>query len=255
MPFTLSHAAAAIPFRRTRLVPSAIVAGCFAPDFEHFLRLRDAGTFAHSLPGVFIFDLPIAFVFLWFFHRYVKEPLWSALPASARCRIDLGPRSFSIRTPAYFLLLVVSILLGIATHILWDSFTHTNYWPYTHFPLLHRTFNVPILGARPLWAILQSASSVLGLVIIFVWWHFAARSIPPRPIRDTGISARTTRLTMLAAFAIALAVGVFSMLASGLHGRSNLIAQGLLVGITIFWFEIVVYGAIRNRLQRHMPGV
>ena len=39
MPFTLSHAAAALPFRRTRLIKSALVIGCFAPDFEYFIPL------------------------------------------------------------------------------------------------------------------------------------------------------------------------------------------------------------------------
>jgi hypothetical protein len=252
VPFTLSHAAAAIPFRRTRLIPSALVAGCFAPDFEHLLRMRDAGAFSHTLPGVFLFDLPVVFIFLWFFHTYVKEPLWAALPASARSRIDLGPRSFSIRTPSHFLLLVVSILLGIGTHLLWDSFTHTDYWPYRHVPLLRVYLDLPILGPRPVWALLQNASSILGLLVIVVWWHFAARSIPPRPISDNGISAQKTRLTLLAAFAVALVAAVYSMLTSPLHGRSNLLAQALFVGMTIFWIEIVIYGFIRGRLQREV---
>lgn len=216
--------------------------------------MRDAGTFSHSFPGVFLFDLPVAFLFLWFFHRYVKEPLWSALPESMRSRIDLGPRTFSIRTPGHFLLLVVSILLGIATHILWDAFTHTDYWPYRHFPLLHRTFFVPLLGPRPLAAILQGVSSILGLLIIFVWWHFVSRSIPPRPITSTPVSARRTRLTMLAAFVVAIGIGLYSTFSSGLAGRSNLIAQGLLVGITIFWIEIVIYGIVRDRRLKHTPG-
>jgi hypothetical protein len=67
MPFTLSHPAAAIPFLRTRLVPSALVIGCMVPDFEYFLRFAPEGGFGHSLPGVFVFDLPVAFIALWLF--------------------------------------------------------------------------------------------------------------------------------------------------------------------------------------------
>jgi hypothetical protein len=47
MPFTLSHAAAALLFRRTRLVLSAVVVGCCAPDFVYFLefgRTADSAT-------------------------------------------------------------------------------------------------------------------------------------------------------------------------------------------------------------------
>ena len=39
MPFTLAHAAAALPLRRFKLVWSALVIGSFAPDFWLFMGL------------------------------------------------------------------------------------------------------------------------------------------------------------------------------------------------------------------------
>ena len=80
MPFTLAHAAAALPFRRTRLILSAVVVGTFAPDFEYFLRLVPGGHFGHTLPGVFVLDLPLSLVVLWLFHTYMREPIMTLLP-------------------------------------------------------------------------------------------------------------------------------------------------------------------------------
>ncbi len=166
MPFTLSHAAAALPFRRTRLVMSALVFGCFAPDFEYFLGHH--GAFGHTIEGMFVFDLPLAFVALWLFHHYLKDPLSACLPAGALERFVLGPRSLSINSFSRFAMIVFSILVGIATHLLWDSFTHPRTWIYYHWDFLWETVNVPHFGIRPWFGIFQYLSSVLGLVIVLL---------------------------------------------------------------------------------------
>lgn len=227
------------------------MAGCFAPDFEHFIRLQPGKGFAHTLPGVFLLDLPLAIIVLWLFHRYAKEPLWNALPEKVRCKIPLGPTTFSISPPTRFLLIVVSILLGIATHILWDSFTHKTYWPYQNMALLRETFTVPLLGQRPLYQILQDASSLLGLVIIGVWWHFRSRSIQPTRPRQPGFPPASDRTTLLVAAAVALIAAVFSVLARpGLHKPDAILTQAIITWTTVAWIELVLYGIIRDRLKR-----
>ncbi|MBW8870010.1 MAG: DUF4184 family protein, partial [Acidobacteriales bacterium] len=114
MPFTLSHAAAAIPFRRTGLVMSALVFGCFAPDLEYFLWLRPHGHFGHTLPGMFLFDLPAALVSLFLFHRYAREPLVACMPMHLRERIRSNA-NVSFRSVSGFALVCVSILVGSVT--------------------------------------------------------------------------------------------------------------------------------------------
>ena len=64
MPFTVSHAAAALPFRRARLVTSALVVGTMAPDFEYFLPLKTHDTFGHTFPGILVLTLPVALLVL-----------------------------------------------------------------------------------------------------------------------------------------------------------------------------------------------
>ena len=97
MPFTFAHAAAAWPFRRTRLVLSAVVTGSFAPDFEYFLRLAPGGKLGHTLRGAFLFTLPLAFVAYWIYQRIVKGALISLLPGSVQSRLteeDIPPYCF-----------------------------------------------------------------------------------------------------------------------------------------------------------------
>src|SRR5579871_959367 len=184
MPFTISHAAAAFPFRRTRLVLSALIVGCCAPDFEYFIPFEHHGAFGHTLPGVFILDLPLSLLVLWLFHSYAKEPLAACLPASARARLKLGPRTLAIKSFSRFLLILVSILIGIATHIFWDSFTHTNYWISEHLHFLGIYVSLPLFGPRSIADILQYFSSAFGIVVLCLWgmhWYRHAEPLSSPP--------------------------------------------------------------------------
>jgi|HubBroStandDraft_1064217.scaffolds.fasta_scaffold451974_2 hypothetical protein len=58
MPFTLAHAAAALPFRRLHLVWSGLVIGTFAPDLEYFVRFSPNDGYGHTLVGALVLSLP-----------------------------------------------------------------------------------------------------------------------------------------------------------------------------------------------------
>lgn len=122
VPFTLAHGAAALPFRHTRIVFSGLLIGSFAPDFEYFLRLAPDDGFGHTLLGVFVLTLPLALLVLWLFHDFVKLPLARLLPDAIQCRLTGHLEEFRFRGTGRFTLIVGSILLGIATHLVWDSF-------------------------------------------------------------------------------------------------------------------------------------
>jgi len=252
MPFTLSHAAAALPFRRTRLVQSALVVGCFAPDFEYFLGHH--GAFGHTLPGAFVFDLPLAFAVLWLFHHYAKEPLVACLPRGMRERLEPGPRSLSIRSVSHFASITFSILVGIATHLLWDSFTHPRFWVYQHWHFLHETVNLPWFGTRPWFGILQYLSSVFGLVVILLWcvhWYRNTQPIHADPFEQRPVSL--SRIVLACAFAAAMMAGFLraavSGIPDGISGSQRFATQAIITLIPVLWIEIVVYGIIWNATQ------
>ena len=52
MPFTLSHVAAVLPFRKLNLVWSAFVVGTMAPDFPYIVGNTDNRGLGHEFPGV-----------------------------------------------------------------------------------------------------------------------------------------------------------------------------------------------------------
>jgi hypothetical protein len=252
MPFTLSHAAAALPFRRTRLIMSALVFGCFAPDFEYFLWLRPHGHFGHTIPGLFIFDLPTALVLLFLFHRYARVPLAACLPVHLRERLRSGPR-FSIESLSKLILLCVSILMGSVTHIVWDSFTHPDYWVGQHWQLLRTTVDVPLFGPRSWSAVFQYISSVAGLLIILLWFVHWYRETPAVHLqKDQRISHRD-RIVVASTFLAAVVAGLVRAAAPGLpngvHGWQRFMTEGFITGMTVFCCEVVFYGFVRNRIS------
>lgn len=247
MPFTLSHAAAALPFRRTRLIQSALVIGCFAPDFEYFLGHH--GAFGHTLPGAFLLDLPLAFAALWLFHHYLKEPLVASLPKGARQRLELGSKSLSLNSAPRFTLIAVSILIGIATHILWDSFTHQWSWLYRHWSFLGEMVRLPWFGARPWYGILQYLSSIVGLLIVLLWcvhWYRIAQ--PIHPDRFSPKTVTLSRVVFACAFVAAMLAGFLRAasfgIPSGVMGSQRFATHVIITAISVFTLEVIVYGFI-----------
>ena len=254
MPFTLSHAAAALPFRRTRLVISALVFGCFAPDFGYFIPFASRDGIGHTLMGVFEFDIPVAFVALWLFHHYAKEPLAACLPRGARNRVHIGPKSLSIKSPSRLAVILLSILMGAATHILWDSFTHDDYWHYHHWHLLGVKVALPLFGPRPWFAIFQYISSALGLLLILIWfvhWYRSTSPIHPRPdLRPPAVDRIVLACAFAVAFIAALVRAAAPGIPNGVHGSQRFMTDAAVTGITIFWIEVVIYGIWRNYRRR-----
>lgn len=170
MPFTAAHAVAALPFRKTRLNTAAFAVGCLSPDFEYFLRLVPRGSFGHTLAGVLLLDLPVSLVVLWLFQRYVADALVAIASRLFPLRQDSVEKIFTRNIPA-FLVIVLSILLGAATHIIWDAFTHPSFWPYRHHPLLRYSLQLPLGASIEVFKLLQYGSTVLGLCILAVLWR------------------------------------------------------------------------------------
>lgn len=126
MPFPLAHPAAVLPLRRycPRVLSfPALLIGSLSPDLGYCLSPLHAHEFAHEWLGIFGFCLPAGLLALWLFYRF-RSPVVASLPE--RCRRVLLP--LCRRPPAPVRVLVLSVLIGAATHVLWDSFTHREGW-------------------------------------------------------------------------------------------------------------------------------
>jgi len=261
MPFTLSNAAAALPFRRTRLEMSALVTGCFAPDFAYFLFLKPHGLIGHTPLGAFIFDLPLSLVALWLFHAYVKQPLSMLLPTGIRRRLKPREKGFSLWPPSRLALIALSILIGIGTHILWDSFTHPFYWPYRHWSFLKQMVQVPIEGNVQMYKLLQNGSTLFGLAVVAVWiwlWYRATQPVE-LPVAEPYTRAQIRVITMVAP-ALALFGGMLrayvDLGAPSIDIRSMLhfgVESGI-TAITLLGLGLVVCGVVfRRRVAATLP--
>jgi hypothetical protein len=173
VPFTPSHAVVALPFVRTPLIPAAIAVGAMAPDLPLFLRGTPvAYAWTHSAEWVAVTALiALALLFVW---RCVLRPAarelspgWLAarLPtewdasASAAARATVAPP----RRPRtmHAVLLALSLVLGVLSHIVWDLFTHEGRWGVEAIPALTAMWG-PQAGYK--W--LQHGSGVIGLAIM-----------------------------------------------------------------------------------------
>ena len=124
MPFPLAHPAAVLPFRRFRhLNFSALLIGAITPDLSYCFERYHLDDFAHTIRGCFGFSLPVGWLFVLIFQT-VRDPLVKLLPAPHRQTLL---QSFRKPDPTWYSV-PLSILIGSATHVFWDAFTHGDGW-------------------------------------------------------------------------------------------------------------------------------
>lgn len=171
MPFTFSHPAAILPLRRfpKYFSMTALVAGSIVPDFEYFFRMDIISRYSHNVWGMFWFDMPLAFAFCWIFHYIIKKPLLLNLPVFISGRFtDVWQLDWKQRFLTSPIVVLFSLLIGIISHILWDSFTHRYGFFVDIFPQLERDFkifNFPITY----YSFFQHISTVIGGIILIVY--------------------------------------------------------------------------------------
>jgi len=215
MPFTVAHAAAALPLRRFNLIWSAFVMGSFAPDFPYVIgntRYRDLG---HGWPGVLLFTLPASLAALWLFHAALKEPAVGLFPLGFQQRLRGSMGRFRFGGFRRFAAIIFSLSLGIAVHLIWDAFTHSHTWPWRHSAWLQSRVHLPVAGWTPMFEVLQYASTLVGFAALFVWvvlWY-----------RDSSVSASVEPVGGKSRFALAM----FIFGAAGVAGLARAVAAGM----------------------------
>lgn len=171
MPFTPSHAVVALPFVRTPLVPAAIAIGSMTPDLPLFVgRIGVSYGVTHSwnwLPTTVLMATCLLLVWRCLLRPAVRElsPRWLATRLPAQWDRGAG-ESLRETFPSLrgVLLLAASLMIGVASHIVWDMFTHEGRAGVALFPALDAQWG-PLVGYK--W--LQYGSGIAGLVIIGVW--------------------------------------------------------------------------------------
>lgn len=171
MPFTFSHPAIVLPLTflpRQWFSLTGLVVGSLTPDFEYFLRMRIQSNYSHTISGLFWFDLPLGILLAFVFHSFVRDSLFDNLPTILNSRLyKFKQFDWSNYFKKHWLVATISVLIGAASHLFWDSFTHDHGYFVQTIPALTNT--VDFLGRQiPVLKILQHSSTLLGgLAIVF----------------------------------------------------------------------------------------
>jgi hypothetical protein len=177
MPFTGSHPAAVLPLWGTPLPMSALVAGSMAPDATSYLPglLFGFPLRSHELAGCLDVNLLIGLVLWAIWHAVLAEPLVAASPAGVRARcahVPLGIRP-RLRRPVDFVLVPAAVVVGAASHVVVDNFTHVWGWAIPHVAVL-RSEHLGVPG----WTWAQLGLSALGLLVLAFVLHRAWDNAP-----------------------------------------------------------------------------
>ena len=175
MPLPLAHPAAVLPLKRhcpRWLSFPALVIGSVTPDAGYLFGERYGGKFSHGLLGSIVFCLPVGILMVLLFY-WLRGPLVRALPTPYQ-QILLPLCKRPAGSPWAILL---GLLVGTCTHLLWDSFTHTDGWFVERLPVLSSQIAL-VTGRRVrichlLWYGCSFAG-VVWLVAVFEKWKRAA---------------------------------------------------------------------------------
>ncbi|MBV8036096.1 DUF4184 family protein [Roseateles sp.] len=210
MPWTFAHPAVILPLHP--LCPRwlswpGLVLGAMAPDLGYYVGLHGlAATFCHTPRGVVTVCLPLSLLVLALLLRF-SAPLTILLPephrAMAREQLQPSRRAAWASLAAA----VLSILIGAASHVFWDSFTHSGRWGIEWLHALNRPAFAAVERQVHVAGLLQHLSSVVGVAALVAVYRRALRArrrVEPPP-RDA------LRIRVLqAGLAGALFVGVLS---------------------------------------------
>jgi hypothetical protein len=170
MPFTFSHPAIVLPLtlKKIRLSATGLIIGSMTPDFEYFIRMRNVSKYSHTYAGLFWFDLPLALLLCFIYHTIVRNSLFDNLPIFLKERFIIYK---NFQWANYFQkkwrVVCISILIGAASHIVWDAFTHETLFFVEKDPELSTVMKVGTVNLAG-YKFLQLASSIIGLLVVII---------------------------------------------------------------------------------------
>jgi len=227
------------------------------PDLVYFLPLGVSGSQSHGLLGIFLFCLP-AGVLAWIVYRGVLRPFVLALgPRSVvhRMGASLSPWSF-----AELKAVSASVLVGAATHVVWDSFTHSTGFVVQALPALQ----VPVYlfeWYRPkVFTLLQHSSTFLGLTALMFWgirWFLRTR--PERDAEEAALAPLFRNFILAALVVPSCAAGLFVLWLHLGAGESsfrmlqNNLGRAIFAAGTVF-LSILMFTALAWRVWPSRSG-
>jgi hypothetical protein len=239
MPFTIGHAAFVIPlFRWRHLDPAALMIGSMVPDLGYFFHRFDLSGEAHTLRGSLLLALPlgcalrlVAGVLPGFLARPLPDPQRGAVEHF------LAVKSWCA---GWLFWITLSLLLGIWSHTILDSFTHPAGWTVRHFPFLNPAYkSLQHLG---------SLAGILVLITLYLRW---------RASKETRWTSKHRALAGISTLACLAAIPFAWSFASGRTGSRMVevfVVRWLIDTISLFACAYFILAAIQAVTRNRSRG-
>lgn len=240
MPWTASHIAAVVPLRRwcpAQLSFFGLAVGSMTPDLGYYLGLHGLASAAHTLAG-FALNLPAGVLLAalaWSLRGLLVMPLPQPHREALRIAFVAASADFTRRR---MLALGGSILLGAATHVAWDSFTHATGLPVRHSDVLRSDLLQAVGMAAPAYALLQHASTLFGIVVLAIVYRAWLRGLGPA-LATASRAGDAARWRLLGAFAMAGAGILAACISLGLRAGHPDVADLVVSGV-LFTTDVLV---------------
>ena len=257
MPFTLAHPAVVLPIYRCLRGPglvSAVVIGSMAPDFVYWWPWTVYRDSSHSIPALFSFCLPASFSVFWLYHLLIKPPLLALLPQAIFVRLPpLQPPSWHLRN---VVLVLLALLLGAITHIIWDGFTHHDTLVTQLLPFLDAPLPIRSRYTLRVHQVLQHGSTLVGLsaLALFSWrWYQCTPSRQDITARDLTTWQKTVLVACLIVPSMigAIQSGLYrARWETSLPALRTFLEAGVVTGIGIFSTVLVILGLLWPWVER-----
>ncbi len=271
MPFPPAHIVAAAPLARPmgRLgVVSALSIGAMTPDLAYFLPLEIPRWESHSMPGLFWFCLPAGLATWALFVTCVAPLVHDVAPQALRARLPSAWRAGAWPTKQ-FGAAALCVLIGAATHLAWDSFTHLGTPVTLNTPVLTQLIGTfggyRVRGVT----VLQHTSTLFGFTVLAIWgrsWWRRTQPVPVPPPPTLGV-----RLVLIVlALGPALWLGGDAAItrfgwphepmlklrqaATGIVMTGGTILMWSLVGVSIAWRVLRTLPSLQGEHERLEPS-
>jgi hypothetical protein len=146
---------------------TALCIGSMAPDFAYALIGTPLSFPSHTPWAHLFWSLPITLLCTRLVRTYLAEPIGAQLPDPIGCELRAVAHSVH-----HWTVTALSALLGSASHVFVDSFTHRHGWGYDHIAWLHDS-------VAPGWQVadvLQYTGHTVGSLLGAWWcWRICAR--------------------------------------------------------------------------------
>jgi hypothetical protein len=198
------------------------------PDLAHFIPIIPEG--GHTKWGVITIDLPWGILLLLIVRLVMARPFIALLPPYLAACL---PPSKMPSVP----IAIISIIIGAFTHLVWDSFTHSNGWFVERYDFLRSA-----AGRWPLYETLQHGCGVAGLIAIALWIAWGLGQAQPQHRPDT--LALPHRLGITTLIVIVAVISTLIDLKAGFHLKQTkelIVVKGVVGGITGTTLSFLLY--------------